>query len=118
VANRLLPEFERRSAAMKYLPIFQELFGSDTVVFLLLGLAGALVVSLALKKQKHLRYAFFGSLVVYAACEAGSNLHTNYGLEMLLLFLGTAALGCALGFCINRLFRLFVRFRQANHRAD
>ena len=36
---------------MKYLPILQELFESDTVILLAIGLACALILGFGLKKQ-------------------------------------------------------------------
>lgn len=80
---------------MRYLPILQELFESDTVMFFLAGLVAALLLTLGRKKR-----GFTGSwvcLLVYAACEVLCNVHTNYLIEILALMVGTLTLGGAAG---------------------
>ena len=83
---------------MEYLPILQELFGSDTVIFMVIGIVIAAIIGLRLKHQKHSIMAILLSIAAYASCEIGSSLHTNFMLELMLLFLGTASIGCCLGF--------------------
>lgn len=80
---------------MRYLPILQELFESDTVLFFLAGLVAALLLTLGRKKR-----GFTGlwvCLLVYAACEVLCNVHTNYLVEILALMAGTLTLGGAAG---------------------
>lgn len=49
------------------------------------------------------------SFVLYAVCELVSNLHTNYIMELMLLFVGTIAIGAIIGFLISL---LVMRVRQ------
>jgi hypothetical protein len=88
---------------MKYLSIFQELFNSDTVIFLIVGIVIAVIIGLALKKQKNLMFALIASVVIYAICELIENIHTNFMIEIILVFVGTVALGCFIGFLISLL---------------
>jgi chromate transport protein ChrA len=91
---------------MKYLPILQELFTSDTVKFLIVGIVIAVAIGLFLKKQKHLANSLIASIIVYAVCEMISNIHTNFLVEIILVFVGTAALGCFIGFLVSLLIRM------------
>ena len=91
---------------MKYFPILQELFESDTVLFLIIGAAAALVAGLWLKQRKKCILGLVISVAVYFVCELLSNVRTNYLLELLLLFVGTAAIGCCIGFLISLLTNL------------
>lgn len=86
---------------MKYLPILQELFESDTLAILLFGLVASLVAAVLIRKRKKLRIAFLCSALIYVLCEVLSSFHTNYLLELVLLFVGTAAIGCGIGFLIG-----------------
>jgi ABC-type transport system involved in cytochrome c biogenesis permease component len=88
---------------MKYLSIFQELFSSDTVIFLIIGIVIAVIIGLSLKKQKNLVFALITSVVIYAICELIENIHTNFMIEIILVFVGTVALGCFFGFLISLL---------------
>lgn len=94
---------------MKYLPILEELFESDTVIFMIIGLCIAVIIGLRWKQRKRYRTAIIISFVVYAVCEFISNIPTNFMLELVLLFIGTISIGCFLGFMSCVLFRLFVR---------
>lgn len=85
---------------MKYLPILQELFESDTLIFLLIGIIIAVIVGLRLKNHKKCIMAVLISVVIYGICESVSNIHTNFMLELILLFIGTVAIGCCVGFII------------------
>jgi ABC-type transport system involved in cytochrome c biogenesis permease component len=105
-------KFERRTVAMKYIPIFQELFESDTVIFLIVGIVIAAIIRLFLKKQKNLKVALIISVVVYAICELLSNIHTNFMLEIILVFVGTVALGCCIGFLVSILIGMLRRGKQ------
>jgi ABC-type transport system involved in cytochrome c biogenesis permease component len=105
-------KFERRTVAMKYIPILQELFESDTVIFLIVGIVIAVIMVLFLKKQKNLKFAFITSVVVYAICELLSNMHTNFMLEIILVFVGTVALGCCIGFLVSILIGMLRRGKQ------
>jgi hypothetical protein len=105
-------KFERRTVAMKYIPILQELFESDTVIFLIVGIVIAVIMGLFLKKQKNLKVALITSVVVYAICELLSNIHTNFMLEIILVFVGTVALGCCIGFLVSILIGMLRRGKQ------
>jgi uncharacterized membrane protein YraQ (UPF0718 family) len=105
-------QFERRTTAMKYMPILQELFESDTVIFLIVGIVIAAIMELFIKKQKYLKVALITSVVVYAICELISNIHTNFMLEIILVFVGTVALGCCIGFLVSILIGMLRRGKQ------
>lgn len=82
---------------MRYLPILEELFHSDTVCFFLVALGITVLAGLGMGRKK----AGIGcgtALAVYLVCEAASNVHTNYLVEIILLVVGTCALGCLAGF--------------------
>ncbi len=81
---------------MNHLPILQELFESDTVIFFLIGLAVAAIAGILMKKKRMILPIAL-SILVYVICEAVSNIHTNYLVEMILLFVGTIALGAFIG---------------------
>lgn len=85
---------------MKYLPIMDELFSSDSIIFLLIGLVIALIVGLRLKPTKKITVGMIASIIVYAICEAVSNIHTSFLFEIIALFVGTIAIGCFIGFLL------------------
>ena len=86
---------------MKYLPILDELFDSDTVIFLIIGFVVALLISLLIRGSKKRLAAFIICFVLYAVCEIISNFHSSYMMELALLFTGTIAIGGAVGFLIS-----------------
>ena len=94
---------------MKYVPILQELLESDTYILLLLGIIISVIAGLRLKGRKRLGLALLGSAVAYGACECLSRFHTNFMLELILLFVGTAALGCCIGFAVCLVIRAIRR---------
>lgn len=83
---------------MIYLPILGELFISHRIEFLLFGLVLALLIGMNTKTRKEALYGFAVSLAVYIVSELLSNVHTNYLIEMILLLVGTIALGGIIGF--------------------
>ena len=85
---------------MKYLPVFQELFESDSIIFMLIGLVLALSIGIKLHDIKKIIISLVSSVVLYAVCELISNIHTNYMIELILLFVGTIAIGGIIGFFI------------------
>lgn len=93
---------------MRYLPILQELFESDTVFFMLMGVVFSVIVGLRLKKRKKYIVGSVMAVALYAICEIISNFHTNFMLELILLFIGTVAIGWCIGFIICFLFRVIV----------
>lgn len=85
---------------MKYLPIMGELFSSDSIIFLLIGLIVALIIGLRLKPIKKITIGMVVSIIVYVLCEAFSNIRTTFLFEIIALFIGTVAIGCFIGFLI------------------
>ena len=86
---------------MRYLPILEELCSSDSVLFMVVGIIVALVISVKFCDTKRNLIGLIGSFVVYAICEVLTNFYTNYMLEIALLFVGTLALGAFIGFPIG-----------------
>lgn len=86
---------------MKYFPILDELFASDSVIFLLIGLAVAVVIGIKMNKTRKNLIALIVCLVLYAVCEAVSNVHMGFMAELILLFIGTVSLGGIVGFLIG-----------------
>ena len=87
---------------MKYLPILSELFSSDSVIFLVAGLVVAFALGMALKALKKTGIGMMASVVVYALCEALSNVPA-YLVEIITVYIGTSAIGCVVGFLISYL---------------
>lgn len=87
---------------MKYLPILSELFSSDSVIFLVAGLVVAFALGMALKALKKTGIGMMASVVVYALCEALSNVPA-YLVEIITVYIGTIAIGCFVGFLISYL---------------
>lgn len=83
---------------MKYLPILQELFESDSIIFMLIGLILAFVIGIKMNDTRKCIISLVSSFALYAVCELFSNVHTNYMLELILLFIGTVAIGGIVGF--------------------
>lgn len=79
---------------MRYFPIIDELFASDSIIFMLIGLIPAVIIGVKMKSTKRNLIGMIGSLVVYVVCEVISNVHTNFMMELALLFIGTIAIGC------------------------
>jgi len=87
---------------LKYLPILSELFSSDSVIFLVAGLVVAFALGMALKALKKTGIGMMASVVVYALCEALSNVPA-YLVEIITVYIGTIAIGCFVGFLISYL---------------
>ncbi len=92
------------NVVMKYLPILQELFESDTIIFLIIGLIVSILTGIWIKSRKKLIASAGIAMFIYAACEILSNMRGNYMSELLLLFVGTVAIGCFIGFLVCSLF--------------
>ena len=92
---------------MKYFPILQELFESDTIIFLSIGVITAIIIGMQLKTLKSYIKGIFLSIIIYIACELLSNIHTNYMLEFVLLIVGTFTIGLYTGLLILFLIKLF-----------
>ena len=85
---------------MKYLPVLEELFESDSIIFLLIGLVIAFVIGLGLKSVKKIAIGMLASIIVYALCELVSNIIATFLVAFIALFIGTVAIGCFIGFLI------------------
>lgn len=90
---------------MNNLSILQELFESDTVIFMIIGMVIAIMIGLQMKRQRMHVFAIIISIVVYAFCEFVSNLYANFSLAFILLLIGTISIGCCIGFVICYFFR-------------
>lgn len=97
---------------MRYFPILQELFESDTVIFLAIGFIIAFIFGMWLKNLKAIGFAVGILAVVYAVCEWMSNMHTNFLMEILLLFLGTFSIGGFLGLLLCLLIKIINKQRR------
>lgn len=86
---------------MKYLPILDELLSSDSIIFMIIGLALAVFIGIKMKDAKKNLIGIIVSLIVYAICEVISNVHITFMVELLLLFGGTISIGCFVGFWIG-----------------
>lgn len=85
---------------MKYLPIMDELFASDSIIFLLIGLVVSAIIGIILKSDKKLIVGIISSIFVYALCELISNIPSTFLFEIIALFIGTISIGSFLGFLI------------------
>ncbi|MBP3270725.1 MAG: hypothetical protein J6M17_00675 [Ruminococcus sp.] len=84
---------------MLYFPIAYELFHSDSVLFFILGLLVAAGASKALKRSVTALKAILSVGIVYCLSESFVILLPHNDLvEILLVIIGTAALGAAAGF--------------------
>lgn len=86
---------------MKYLPIFQELFESDSIVFMLIGLILAVFIGIKMNDTRKIMIGLVSDFALYVVCEMISNIHKNFMIEIILLFAGTIALGGIIGFLIS-----------------
>ncbi|MFG6383783.1 MAG: hypothetical protein K1V96_05980 [Lachnospiraceae bacterium] len=86
---------------MKYLPIFQELFTSNSSIIMLTGLAFSIFIGIKMNDTRKNIISLISSFVLYIFCELISNIHTNYMMEVILLFVGTIAIGGIIGFLIS-----------------
>lgn len=82
---------------MKYLPILSELFSSDSIIFLVAGLVVAFALGMALKALKKTGIGMMASVIVYALCEALTNVPA-YLIAIITVYVGTFAIGCFIGF--------------------
>ena len=70
-----------------------ELFSSDSIIFLLIGLVTALVIGLVLKSNKKRKVGIVMSIITYALCEVISNIPAPFLITIIALLVGTLALG-------------------------
>lgn len=86
---------------MKYLPIMGELFSSDSFIFMLIGLVVATIIGIVMKSTKKNIVGLGICFVIYVISEIISNMRSSYLLEIILLFVGTLAIGGIIGFLIG-----------------
>ena len=90
------------TAMTKYLPILDELFHSDSCLFLLIGFAVGFAGSSTISLKKRALTAAAVSFGIYVLCELLLNfVGGSFMLELLGLFTGTAALGAAIAFSVR-----------------
>lgn len=83
------------------LPILQELFESDLVIFYAVGLAVAFVSSRFLKTEKILGVGAGAAAGIYLVCEGIAVACSGYGVSIAVMVIGVLALGACLGFLIR-----------------
>ena len=90
---------------MRYLPILDMLFGApENLIIPFFGLAFALVVGAVLREKKKCLRGALVNLIIYAACEVLCQVRIpSYGLGIISLFVGIAALGATAGFLLSAL---------------
>ena len=90
---------------MRYLPILDMLFGApENLIIPFFGLVFALAVGAVLRDQKKCLRGVLVNLIIYAACEVLCQVRIpSYGLGIISLFVGIAALGAAAGFLLGAL---------------
>lgn len=94
---------------MKFLPILDELFSSDSIIFMIIGLIVAVVISLKIENMRKCLSGVAAGFIVYVVCEVISNIRTNNVIEMALLFVGTVAIGLFVVFLIGTVIRKIKR---------
>ncbi len=86
---------------MRYLPIMGELLSSDSIIFMLIGLVVATMIGINMKSTKKNIVGLGISFAIYVISEIISNIRSSYLLEIILLFVGTLAIGGIIGFLIG-----------------
>ena len=86
---------------MRYLPIMGELLSSDSIIFILIGLVVATIIGIVMKSTKKNIVGLGISFAIYVISEIISNIRSSYLLEIILLFVGTLAIGGIIGFLIG-----------------
>ena len=79
---------------MKYLPILDELFSSDSAVFMLIGLVIATIIAIKMKNTRKNTIGVAICLVTYVVCEMVCGIllpyvGMNYFVVFIALFVGT-----------------------------
>ena len=65
---------------MRYFPILDELFSSDSIIFMFIGLVIASIIGVKIKSTRKNLIGIIGSLIVYVICEVVSIIHTNFAI--------------------------------------
>ena len=98
---------------MRYLPILEELLESDLIVFMVGGLVISIACGVWIKSVKNIGIAACISFIVYVACEVILNIIASTFKELFILFIGTTAIGCVVGF-IGCLIVKFLKIKLRN----
>ena len=91
---------------MKYLPIIEELFQSDSLYIFLIGAVAALFTGLIKLSRKSRIILLCITAVIYVVCEAGMNISTKNSIGFPLFFIGTISLGAFAGFLVTAVFSI------------
>ena len=86
---------------MRYGPIMGELLSSDSFIFMLIGLVAATIIGIVMKSTKRNIIGLVICFAIYVISELISNMRSSYLLEIILLFVGTIAIGGIIGFLIG-----------------
>ena len=86
---------------MRYLPIMGELLSSDSFIFMLIGLVASTIIGIVMKSTKKNIIGLVICFSIYVISELISNMRSSYLLEIILLFVGTIAIGGIIGFLIG-----------------
>lgn len=99
---------------MNHFPILQELFESDSVIFMVIGLVLGRFIGIKLKTPKK---NIVGAVIcgaLYGLCEVMTNVCAAYALSFVLLFVGTVAIGSCVGFIVSAVIEK-ARCKGENH---
>ena len=86
---------------MRYLPILGELFSSNSIIFLLIGLVTAAILGIRMKNTGKNAVGIAICLAAYGVCEIVSQIGVNYLIGIITLLIGTIAIGGFIGFLIG-----------------
>lgn len=101
---------------MSHFPILQEMFESDSVYFMVIGLILGRIIGMKLKTPKRDLIAALISAAVYAVCEVLANHSISYMLAFVLLGVGTAAIGGCVALLLSALIEK-IRHKGEHHDA-
>ena len=101
---------------MKYLPIMGELFSSDSFIFMLIGLVVAAIIGIVMKSTKKNIVGLGSCFAIYVISEIISNMRSSYLLELILLFVGTLAIGGIIGLLIGLIVSKIRKFQFAPYK--
>ncbi len=86
---------------MSHFPILQEMFESDSVIFMVIGLILGRTIGMKLKLPKANLIGALISAAVYAACEVLANHSAKYMMGFVALGVGTVAIGATVALLIS-----------------
>lgn len=86
---------------MRYLPILGELFSSNSIIFLLIGLVMATGIGIKLENTRKNAIGIAICLAAYGVCEIVSQIGVSYLTGIIALLIGTIAIGGFIGFLIG-----------------